>query len=211
MSFYLSSDSIKKTGLILFMFTYSLISYAESIDTNAAISEVTAESVNERYQSEHNFPRWPERQQIERVSVPPPPPGPYMSLGLSDAAISESPFSSDFKKSEIEPDPAKLPVDTFSPDVPWPKQLRPTKRWMPDNGYNYVKPQVKKKLDPVMSNNLPSNYNYGYQRRPDMNWSGSRWMPPMGAGSAGPYPYTPNPGYGSSYNRSTNNYAGQSR
>lgn len=209
MSFYQSSDSIKKTGLILLLLMHSMIVYAESIERNTAKTEVTAESVNDSYQSEFDFSRWPESQQVERRIVPPPPPGPYMSLGLSDATISESAFNSKLNQHEVESGLSIMPVETFSPDVPWPKKLRPTKRWMPDDGYNYVKPQVKKQLNPVMPNNPPSNYNFGYQRRPDMNWPGPRWMPPNGAGSAGPYPYTTNPAYGSSYNRSTNNYGHQ--
>jgi hypothetical protein len=204
MSFYISFNNIKKAGVLFFLLTQTMSIYAESTDTIANITEVTADAVNQEQQDKNNFPRWPVRQQVVKELVPPPPPGPYMSLGLNDFPVSQPSFDSSLNKPEIELDSSGMPIQSFSPDVPWPKNLRPTKRWMPENGYQYVEPQAEKKPYPVVQSNNPAyNYNYGYQRNPNLDRPGPNWTPSMGAGPAWPYRYAPD--YGSGYSYPVNN------
>jgi hypothetical protein len=199
MSFYTSFDSIKKVGLLFFLLFQSAAICAVSSESIATNPEITDDSIQQDQQQKFNFPQWPVRKPIEREQVPPPPPGPYMSLGLNDFPVRENTFDSNMNPSQIEVDPSGVPLQTFSPDVPWPANIRQTKRWMPENGYQYVKPPVEKKPNPDVRN-YPA-YNYGYQRNPAMDWprSGPNWAPSMGAG---PYRYTPdyNPGYSSPAN-----------
>jgi hypothetical protein len=201
MSFYISFDNIKKAGLLCCLLTQSLVIYADPIDTVVTKSEVAAVPDDQDRQAEFNFPNWPDRQHVMKESLPPPPPGPYMSLGLNEFPVSESPFDSKHKKPQIEVDSSGVPLQTFNPDVPWPKNIRPTKRWMPEKGYQYVDPQVAKKPYPT-AQNYPAynNYNYGYPRNPDMRWPGSNWAPSM---AAGPYGYAPQ--YGPGYSNPVNN------
>lgn len=203
MSFNIGFDSIKNTGLLFFLLTQALVVQAESIDAAAANSEVTDGSVNQEKRTEFNFPKWPARQQVTKELTPPPPPGPYMSLGLNDFPVSESPFDSKLNKPQVELDSSADPLQAFNPDLPWPKNIRPTKRWMPENGYQYVDPQVAKRPYPA-AQNYPA-YNYGYPGYPNPGWSGSNSVPSM---ADRPYPYPHE--YASPYNNSVNNNRVQS-
>ena len=189
---------------------------ADSSDSAKAVDAGPGSAVDDR-QRVFRFPDWPERPQLNRREVPPPPPGPYMSSALSDLSVKGLSFGRDSdsdqeNKPATESDPSNIPMETFSPDWPWPDNAykkhkhdcapncpvngSPT-RWMPENGYQYVEPRVKKEESyPVMQNRVPGQIN-----RPGMNnWPGSRW-PPMGA-PVGQYPYAPN--YGPRYNAPMN-------
>ena len=158
------------------------------------------------------FPRWPQRQQPRKENIPPPPPGPYMSSALSDHSVKAPSFARDFNKPVYRHDPSFVPMDTFSPDIPWPKGLRGNKgknagRWKPKNGYRYAHPQM---LPPRMNSqhrpkragslqDPPQAMANGERRRyrghnnvpnmsmPNMNMNGSRWMPSMGYAPDAPY------------------------
>jgi hypothetical protein len=172
-----------------------------------------------------NFPGWPQHQQGNRAIIPPPPPGPYVSSALSDYSVRAPAPGPRFGKHMPRRPPAprkgsaSVPMDTFSPDIPWPKNLRPERR-MPDHrvsgqGNHYAKPKAMQKQLPVSpygptNRNRYSNFNYGkrqgqYLSGPkmnDMGMNGSRWMPSMGMMSQGPYNNRLNhaPSYGSNYN-----------
>jgi hypothetical protein len=199
MSFYISYDSIKKAGLLFFLLTQSMLIWAES----ATNPDVTAGSVDQDQYGKTNFPSWPVRQPVVKEIVPPPPPGPYMSLGLNDFPVSESSFESKANRPQIELDSSGVPIETFSPDAPWPKNIRPAKRWMPENGYQYVNPQIARQPYTAVQNNREYNYNYGYQRDPNIGWPGSKWAPSISPGPVAAYRYAPD--YGSAYNNSANN------
>jgi len=171
-----------------------------------------------------NFPGWPQQQQGSRAIIPPPPPGPYMSSALSDYSVRAPAAGPRFGKHVPRRAPASrkgsapVPMDTFSPDIPWPKNLRPERR-MPDHrvsgqGNHYAKPKAMQKRPPVspngpMSRNRYSNFNYGKRQGPylkgpkmnDMGMNSSRWMPSMGMTPQGPYDNRLNyaPSYGSNY------------
>jgi hypothetical protein len=198
MSSYIGFESIKNAGLLFLLVTQALVVHAESIDAGATDSEVTDGPASQEERAEFHFPNWPARQQVTKELTPPPPPGPYMSLGLNDFPVSESPFDSKPKKPQVELDSSGDPLQAFNPDLPWPKNIRPTRRWMPENGYQYVDPQVARRPYPAVQN-YPAN-NYGYPSYPNPGWSGSNWMPSM---AGRPYPYTPE--YGFPYNNSVNN------
>lgn len=105
----------------------------------------------------HNhYPNWPQRQQaqVRSVIVPPPPPGPYMSTALSNSSVSGGSLTRPYnmrpsmsqgaRPASQHKHPSK-PMDMFSPDRPWPKDLRsqgnaPATKWMPEHGYHYISP-----------------------------------------------------------------------
>lgn len=192
--------------------------YADTSDSAKAVEAGPGSAVDDR-QPVFRFPDWPERPQLNRrvVLPPPPPPGPYMSSALSDFSVKGLSFrrNSDSDLADnpaTESDPSNIPMETFSPDRPWPEHAykkhkhdcapncpvngSPT-RWMPENGYQYVQPRVKQELYPVMQNRVPAQIN-----RPGMNnWPGSR-LPAMGGAPVGQYPYAPN--YAPRYNAPMN-------
>lgn len=212
MSVYINDDSIKQAGLLIFLLTYSMVLQAESPGTSITKTEVMVDPGTEDKQQEHNFPPWPERQQVNKERVPPPPPGPYMSLALTDFSVNQSSFGRDLKQSEIEPESSNMPMETFSPDIPWPEEahqhhhnLGPTKRWVPENGYHYVKPQVKKKPYPAAPYSTQSSSHYRYvpgtnMTMPYMHLQDSRGVSSMGTAPGGSSFYKPSfgmPNYGS--------------
>jgi len=163
-----------------------------------------------------NSPHWPQPHQIDKSQannkiIPPPPPGPYRSTALSDYSVSVPSFDYGAGKYQ-QYNPASVPMDTFSPDISWPKNLRPDQssgqypvqypgrypgqynsepdHWLPENN-NYRHYNSGSRYDPLM--NAP------YMNGPGMY--GSRWMPSMGVAPQWPYDdrlnYAPN--YGSNY------------
>jgi hypothetical protein len=151
---------------------------------------------------------WPQSHQIDKSQtnnkiIPPPPPGPYRSTALSDYSVSVPSFDYGAGKYQ-QYNPASVPMGTFSPDVPWPKNLRPSQYPGPysgqyNNGSDHWLPE----------NNNYRHYNFGNRYDPRMNapymngagMNGSRWMPSMGVAPQWPYDerlnYAPN--YGSNY------------
>lgn len=214
MSFCIRYGSVKKVILLIFLFMQSMVLQAEAFDTSATKTKVKIDSDTEGKQLEYNFPPWPERPQVNKERVPPPPPGPYMSLALTDFSVNQSSFGGDLKQSEIEPDSSNVPMEAFSPDIPWPEEahqhhhnLGPTKRWLPENGYHYVKPQVKQKPYPATPYSTWSSSNYRYMpgtnmNMPYMNLPDSRGAPSMDTAPGGSSFYNPSfgmPNYGSGH------------
>lgn len=196
-----------KAVMLLTLLMFSPILQAESSDNadtsdSAANAETGLNSTADQTR-DFKFPAWPERKQSNRDLVPPPPPGPYMSSALSDFSVKGPSFGLSHEKHELNQpvprvDPSNVPMETFSPDRPWPEQhaykkhkndCPPTcspSRWMPENGYQYVKPDVTNKFYQVEQNRKP-----GSMKMPDMNWPGSR-LPTMGKAPDGSYPHVPN-------------------
>lgn len=215
---------VGKAGLFAAILMLSLSAQAESSDTaEKAVSDDQAPDIQKQnVQPQHeqaksagqhgfHFPNWPQRKKTNKEVIPPPPPGPYMSSALSDYSLRAPSFGRDHDKYERQSpvnrsDSVSAAMDTFSPDVPWPKNLRHAKhkhkhkspeRWIPENGYQYVEPQ-------------PGNYSLGSNQGPrmkGMNMSGARWMPSMGTAQQGPYNTGQNfapvygPNYGPRYGR----------
>ncbi|MEA2079713.1 MAG: hypothetical protein U9P00_07625 [Pseudomonadota bacterium] len=163
--------NVKKAGLLFFLVTQSMVLQAQAADAPEAAAGSTVASGSEEQQRRFSFPRWPESQQVDRERIPPAPPGPYMSSALSGYPGNGTSFAAD-NKPAIKFEPSSLPMDAFGPDISWPSNSKTPDRWEPENGYNYVKPAVKKQPYTVMPYNRPPNYNYGY-RAPVMNWPGS--------------------------------------
>lgn len=206
MSVYMNFGTVKTSALLMVLFLPSTMSLAKETASISTGAEPAAEERNKPVeQTTYNFPRWPEPRQVQREIIPPPPPGPYMSLALSNFSSIEPAFGNEAKEANDAADPSVV-MDAFSPDRPWPKVLRPVKRWMPEDGYHYVNSQASKKSYPTAQNEPSANYNYGYRPAPGMNWSGSNWMPAMNAGAATPYAYPPN--YAPAYNYPVTNNPG---
>lgn len=206
MSVCMNFGTVKTSALLIVLFLPSTMLLAEE---TASISSAAGSATEERNKpaerTTYNFPRWPEPRQEQREIIPPPPPGPYMSLALSNFSSIEPAFGDEAKEANDGAD-SSVVVDAFSPDRPWPKVLRPVKRWMPEDGYRYVNSQASKQSNSAAQNRPSANYNYGYRPAPDMNWSGPNWMPAMNAGTAVPYAYPPN--YAPAYNYPVTNNPG---
>ncbi|MFV2003777.1 MAG: hypothetical protein ACC650_01175 [Gammaproteobacteria bacterium] len=209
--------SMLKTGLFILLLTQSVVLQAESdtVPEQAAESAVGSgndqqmaaqdqQTSNQQMGKMHrNFPRWPERAQEHKELIPPPPPGPYMSTALDDHSVQDRSFGAGLNKPPVHHfDPSAVSMDMYSPDRPWPDNLRPSNRWVPDKGYHFASPSVHKKPYPATAPNMPVHSNYGYRSGPAMNppgnWptmsnSGSRWMPSMGSGHRNPYAGNPYP------------------
>ena len=194
-------NNVKRAGLFFFLLTQSMVVQAQASDGPEAAADPTAASGSEEQQRRFSLPRWPERQQINREVIPPAPPGPYMSSALSGSSINGASFAAD-NKPAIKLEPSSLPMDAFDPDIPWPSNSQTPDRWVPENGYNYVKPAAKKQPYRAMPYNMPPNYNYGY-RAPVMSWPGSSsqampfrqpsaGMNPDRPGATRPSAYAPN-------------------
>ncbi|MBE9563685.1 MAG: hypothetical protein IMF17_00470 [Proteobacteria bacterium] len=219
------SKGLKKVSLsVVLLLTPVLLQAETSGGGNLATPKVINEPVSSQpatdnlvsnHKDGHNadlgFPQWQQRQRVDKEIIPPPPPGPYMSSALSDYSVKGPSFGRNYNKPVYRHDPSFVPMDMFSPDIPWPNNLRGNKnsnanRWMPKNGYRYVQPQPIKQTAPRGDKRQQRNMNTGPQypgnyNMPNMNMNGSRWMPSMG--------YTPRgPNYNGPSNRekSSNNY-----
>jgi len=223
--------SLKKNGLSTALLMLSLTVHAES----PGVSEQPASNIQSDGQTQQNpmpdarahslnFPRWPQYQQENNEIIPPPPPGPYKSSALSDYSVN-APVSAyhsgkhPSRRQVVHHNSAVMPMNMYSPDIPWPTDLRPERR-MPDyrapaQGYHHAAPQVMQKSPPygLGMNKQYGNDNFGNRRTPYLN--SSRWMPSMGMAPPGPYNnrwnYAPN--YGSyhgpqSYGRPVINNSG---
>lgn len=224
----------RQLHLFFVLMLSSMVLQAESsanavVNNTAAAGEADASAVTKAQQPEaqqqgYKFPRWPQRQQQIRQRIPPPPPGPYMSTALSDHSIGGLTFGRDTNKAETNRPvdrnrfgPSNMSMDMFSPDRPWPDHLRSNttnspNRWLPETGYHYVKPPVKKRQRSSIHSNYRDNNPVAMPNRrfdPDMSWPGSRWTPAMGMSRpSGPTYSRPNsyaPNYGSRYNGAVNN------
>lgn len=156
---YSSSYKVKRVCLLILLMTQSMF-------VQVSASDVAVKDSNSDQQRTFQFPGWSERRvSVQKERVPPPPPGPYMSIALSGSSIDGASFSPDNKPA------VKLgsPIDAFSPDIPWPSNITSPERWKPGTGYNYVEPAAKSQPYRGMPYNMPPNYNYG-DRAPIMNW-----------------------------------------
>ena len=168
--FYVSFTNVKRAALLVFLLTQTMLVQAENTDVTNTMPEVAVGSGSDDQQQdyqrlEHRFPRWPQRQQVSREVIPLAPPGPYMSSALSDFPVETRFFGQGINKPGLNQhvanfDSSKAAVQTFSPDIPWPVNLRSdthrsAERWMPENGYQFVKPQLKKKLYPAVPYSSP--------------------------------------------------------
>ena len=187
--------SINKIALFVFLLTPPMVLQAELAESSAlkVAPQGDDRQAGDKQELPFMFPQWPERKQVNREMIPLPPPGPYMSSALSDFSIKGQPFDRGYDKNQLntsvdDSNVSTKPVEKFSPDRPWPKNLQPAKRWIPETGYHFVKPDINKH---VYSKNAPAqwyNYNYGYAPGPNRT---------------GNAPYMPqhySPGNGSRYN-----------
>jgi len=173
----------------------------------------------------HRFPHWPHHMQANKTLIPPPPPGPYKSSALSDYSV-QAPVRRSVKQPPRRPpmrnNSAAAPMEMFSPDIPWPTNLRPERK-MPErqlsgSGQHYAGERGAPNMPygPAAAQRYGAYNNYGRQPqanlstpyRNDMGMGNSRWMPNMSMAPPGPYNsrwnsnrwnYSPNfsPNYGS--------------
>ena len=154
-------------------------------------------------------------------SIPPAPPGPYISTGLQDitaaSTMAEMPSSSvkpslDNKMPQVEvakpvsssekasQNFTDVPMQTFSPDIPWPTNMRPTAQRYPDSWATnpnmpvYGNKQVRQRTPSIDANaQRPAAYmpnygssGYGYQMP-------NRYLPQDNAPSGYPVNRAPYP------------------
>ena len=166
MFFYSGFDNVKKVAFLTLLMSQSMFVQAQASD------DVVTEGSSSEQQRTFQFPGWPERRKVaHKERIPPAPPGPYMSSALSGTSFNGPSFAP-VDKPAVKLDSPRSPMRAFSPDISWPGNSKTPDRWKPENGYNYVKPAVKRQSYPAMSYNMPPNYNYGY-RAPVMNWPGA--------------------------------------
>lgn len=191
MSFCIRIDSVKKLSFLTALLMQPMLLMADVTDISAVNSDDSSDASNKGLQGKYAYPRWPASQQASkqtgRVIIPPPPPGPYMSLALNDFPANESSFDHDAMESVSKLDSSNVPMEAFSPDVPWPENTRPARRWVPENGYRYVQPKITARSYQLTQNNLPLNYKQRYRRNSTMNWPAPGSAPSMDVDSAGLY------------------------
>jgi len=236
MSLSVSQSRFKQTGtatsaLTLTLLLSSLAVYAGS----SQVDEETADRAQSSGQSSQwqmqetgaqatGYPRWPQHRQGNEVIIPPPPPGPYNSSALSDYSVI-APVHHARKPAPRRPaeynspvnEPAAVPMATFSPDRPWPKNLRPEPR-QPDYrapakasrparpsyapmGNRHYAQGAKAYQGPYMGAPRMNAPRMNSSRMNNMGMNSSRWMPNMTMTPPGPYNNRLNyaPDYGSNY------------
>jgi len=177
----------------------------EEVPSDAQLSQERMSSAREQGSA---FPHWPQRQQESKEIIPPPPPGPYSSSALSDYSVPAPPSAyhaarPGSHRSTNNAAATPVPMETFSPDIPWPTNLRPERRQPNYRGSEQGFHPVKPFYGPMTKTNH-GHYNYGNRsvsRRNNTGMNASRWMPDMTMTPPGPYNnrlnYVPN--YGSYY------------
>lgn len=180
------STDLKKLGLTVALLLPSMLLHAESSEGVAAIEQVNKTAVNQQQSTNHRAVQQAgsglssrpqhRRQQVKKNVIPPPPPGPYISSALRGSSVKASSSGRNINKPAYRTAPSHVPMDAFSPDRPWPKNLRGNKQQSPANSY---RPQVKRNK---------SNQQYrGVNNTPNRRWDGSRRLPAMGFAPNGPY------------------------
>jgi len=206
---------LSKTALTVAVLMLSLAARAGSsgavekaVDEVPSETQLSQERMSGASEQGSAFPRWPQRQQENRKIIPPPPPGPYSSSALSDHSVPVPPSvyhaaRSGSHRSTNNAAATPVPMETFSPDIPWPTNLRPERRQLNHRGSEQGLHPVKPLYGPMTKTNN-GNYNYGNRsvsRRNNTGMNASRWMPGMTMTPPGPYNnrlnYVPN--YGSYY------------
>lgn len=188
------SAALKKVALPIALLMFSFAAHAElSVKPEPAQQDAMVDVEQPPIQKRTNnhtrntsFSHWPHHVQTSRSIIPPPPPGPYQSTALKDYSVN---VPSSYRSSRP---PAAMPMDMFSPDIPWPKNLRPERR-MPEH---YVSKQNQHYMQqgsmaqpPYSQYNYPSRQNVspGGRVPGGMNMNSSRWMPAMDMAPPGPY------------------------
>jgi hypothetical protein len=239
-----------KVSLSVFLLTQSITLRAEVETTaeNEAASTTVESAANEsasqkdtvadvKSKNVHNssvrrtMSPWPERKRAARSTVPPPPPGPYMSTALSEHTVAGPAFKKDSDKPKSESTAQDESLNRFSPDRPWPSNLRPAKRWQPESGYQYHSSQHENPsyMRPMNNRNAAAGMGYpspqGQQASRDRragnynpgmnNYSGSRQVTgqmrqmsnPRGRSYSNPPGYSPDyrPGSSAPYDKPSNN------
>lgn len=202
--------NVCQSGILVSLVTTSF--YVQAQASAPVSAESNGANVNNTQQPMLGFPQWSERKKARREIIPPPPPGPYMSTALSSGSKGYSKSVPSFgNQSRVPIKSSSMKMESFSPDIPWPTNLRPPTRWVPDSGYQYVAPQAQPQLRPVAPPasryNAPTGGQFSYQRGPQMNmprmggsnmpgWNQTginqsrpnNWMPSMNTGQLKPYP-----------------------
>ncbi len=201
------SKSLRNLCLPVVLLLLPALLQAESVKATDANTANTGQQPGS--EAGRSYPQRTQRHQVKKEIIPPPPPGPYMSSALSDYSVKGPSFGHNFNKPVYRHDPSFVPMDMFSPDIPWPNNLRGnnTNRWMPESGYRYAPsqpmthmapPRAKRQQAPanagqrqVMGNYTGRQHPGGYMpnayNAPAMNMNGSRWTPSMGYTPAGPH------------------------
>jgi len=173
MFFIVRFSYMGKMSLLASLLVSSFMVQAQTAESGIVVEQKTSEQ-----SPVSPFPQWPQRKQAKKEMLPPPPPGPYMSTALSGNSMKAPSFSKQATKRSMAFDSSDISMDTFSPDIPWPKNLTTPSpsRWMPDNGYQYVQPRAMDNRRQVVPAQVNSN-NYRPRSAPPMNWSGMRFNP----------------------------------
>lgn len=184
-----SLKKLNKTGLVAFLLTQPVALHAEI--------GAPGRDVEDKYADDSS--QWPERMRMDREIIPPPPPGPYMSLALSNAKHHS--FKRDLDKPGSGFETADTPMETFSPDIPWPDNVREPNPWVPKDGYRFVQPSALQNLNqaqPYVMPNTPygyysPGYRYPYyQYQPPTNYY---YGAPVNPVNRAPYPTSNKPSY----------------
>ena len=168
---------MNKTPPILMMFLILLSGgvYAESVMPDAEASD------SRQAQLPPAYPEWPERFR-QADTMPPPPPGPYMSSALSQ--IDTFP-SGGRARGEYREGRSESPF--FRPEMPWPEGRDRPQRWMPEEGeYNFAPEGLEEKLEAQMrARDVPPApaWRQQYPQRPPVQ------RPPVRPGYPGYYGY----------------------
>jgi hypothetical protein len=171
---------MKKTPSILMM---SLILLSAGVQAEADMSVPVAEASQIRQaQLPPAYPDWPERFRQEDT-MPPPPPGPYMSSALSRIDA----FPSGDRADKYRKGRSESPL--FKPEMPWPEGRDRPQRWVPEEGeYHYVPDGLEEQLEAQMrAREVPPEpaWRQQYPQRPPIQRPPVQRPPPVRPGYYG--------------------------
>ena len=150
---------MKKTPPALMMLLMLLSGGIQAESTAPAQGAEVA--VAQQMQLPPAYPEWPERFRQEDT-MPPPPPGPYMSSALSriDAFPSGDRMRHEYREGQSE-------SPYFRPEMPWPEGRDRPQPWTPEGGeYNYAPEGLEEELEARMRTHEPPPAPAWRQQRP---------------------------------------------
>lgn len=145
-------DRLNKISSIIFLVIFTSLAYADV--------KIPGEQIGVNQHQLFKYPQSSSQESGSREIIPPPPPGPYTSSALRVNTTNQ--FGSGNTEDRLEGnfDAQNIPMETFSPEIPWPDDLRGSQSQLPEKNNSYIRPPVMKHSDRSPSSCMPARHRY---------------------------------------------------